>query len=229
MAHLNTKRFATYRNRLIRIFGLLTFLTVLTLGTLPMISLAQCPPNDPAPPGQDPWVGNWVGPYSKTIQLTGTNCYVTYIYCSREGSDPVFGFFWATFLESVTPVPGSDCSNLPPDQVIKLLYQQLETIGNGTTVGPCTNGTTYVVNIAPDCWEDVPFLWTDGKWYPAYQSCGTAGNCRANCQVCQNADGTYTTTCTYSGSDDGSCTPLPNPDQWQPNTCYDVAPCGTLK
>ena len=195
------------------------------LAILPEVSRAQCPPNDPST-GPDPWVGNWMGPWTQRVQLAGTNCWVTYTACSREGMDPVFGTFYATYIESVTPDPSSDCSGLAPDQMIKLLFHQMETTGSAAIIGPCTNGTTFTVTMASSCWEDIPFQWTDGLWYPAYSTCGNPDDyCRMDCQVCQNPDGTYNTSCTWSGSSNPACTPLPSPDLWQTNTCYDVEPC----
>ncbi len=227
MAHLNTKRFATYRSAFIHSFGLLMFLTFATIATLPGVSKAQCPANTWSPPtiSCDPWTGpGSAGP----VTLPG-GCQVTYTYCSRTCYIDLTGWppsYTSIAIASISPVPGCvACDGLTPDQMIKLLLQKLETIGSGG-IGlggppPCTDGFTYVVTYANDCWEEQV---NNGD--TSYVACGDANDyCEMDCKYCKNPDGSWSTTCTSTSHDDGTCNPLPTPDVWVVGTCYDVVPC----
>jgi len=201
-------------------------LVVLILVTVPEVSNG-CP--------LDTWpfsgsgYSSWqlVGPI--TITLPGTMCQVTITYCERSCTTCPRPRPFAWVIESITPVPGSGCDGMPPDQLIVLVTQYMDVLKNDPlfTPPPCSDGTTQtVVEYAMDCWQDIPYV-QNGQTYHAYFPCGNDKDyCTITCQYCTDSNGQLVQTCSSTSSDDGTCTPLPLPDKWQPNTCYDIQVCG---
>jgi hypothetical protein len=204
--------------------GLLVLFLPLLL--LPEVSSAQCPPDNwPTPPNVTGWRGRFT---SLPILLPGTTCYVTYTYCSRTWWDGgLQSFVTQIVVETITPIPSPGCADLTPDQMIKLLYLQLNPIGGGAAFGPptpCTHGFEYVTTYANDCWDKQ----LDANGDPYYIPCDNPNNyCQTTCQYCQNSDGTWNSTCTSTSIGTAGCATLPSPDVWVVGACYDIVPCGT--
>ncbi len=207
-----------------RAIGLTMLLAITMLATLPEVSHAQACPDD-----------TWTGPisYIGTISTPSGPCTVTITYCYKDVNPlgPLFEFQ----LTSVTPQPGcTACQSLTFDQLIReardLMIDHVEStdpncyIFNGS-IPPCSGGTfaTAVTEVS-DCWEDVPYVWTDGKTYDAFYPCGMTF-CTTTCQWCSDANG-LEHTCTSTDNYTGGCEALPSPDTWLINTCYDIQVCG---
>ena len=196
---------------------------------------AQCPAA--SWPTGDQCAGNpWNGPaQGGPVTLWLGSCQVTYTYCWRQCDQDLPGWpvtYYEYVLESVTPVPGcTACDNITPDSMIRALVHVLQTTGdNGGPPPPyCGNDTTlYTVAYAMDCWEDVPYQF-NGQWYNSYIACGDPNDyCVTKCEICQQGyNGPYVySNCSSTSYDDGTCNPLPSPDLWVPNVCYDIQVCG---
>jgi hypothetical protein len=223
---------AFFHSAFARALGLSMLFAITMLAALPEVSRGQCPANTWTPPTL--YCDPYTGPVSAGPVTLAGGCQVNYTYCFQTCYIDLPGWppsYTSVAIESISPVPGcAACDPLTPDQMIKLLLQKLETTGSGG-VGeggppPCTDGFTYVVTYAMDCWEDVPYQ-LNGQWYNSYVTCGNSNDyCETDCKYCKNSDGSWSTTCSSESHDDGTCNPLPTPDNWQPNTCYDIQVCG---
>jgi len=206
-----------------RAIGFAMILAISVLATLPEVSHAQACPDD-----------TWTGPltYTATVSTPSGPCTFTITYCYKE---LIPGIEYEDIVTSVTPQPGCvPCTNETPDWLIErardVVAQVVEAAQLKSIIAripPCTSGqvTTFETFVS-DCWEDEPYVWTDGQTYNAYFPCGMTF-CNLSCEWCLDSNGDLVNDgCTGTDNYTGGCQPLPPEDIWQPWTCYAVSICG---
>ncbi len=235
MAH--NKRFATYRNALLRAFAVITFLTLASLATLPEVSRAQCPDATvPDPSINVPWT------YSYQIENIGTNCTceVAVSFCTRS----VNGVRQVLFT-GVYPMwdQSSPCNSMKAKDIITQAINKvpIDPCTGGFPLGynPCEPGQsqTVVTQFQASCWGiqhgSNPINYTVQDYYgPCFN--GTSW-CQKTCSYCITASTDFQcypcgevaeeNSCTYTTIYSGDCQGDPTEDPWLPEQCYNLNPC----
>jgi len=186
---------------------------------------AQCPDSTgPAPsPDSIAWIPDqWGQQYE--VQIPGTDCYVTYDYCTREVADTL-----QIWVSDIIPDSSSDCDSLTPSELILDVSNMARdwVVSNDPVLSPCIKDEPSVVEetYLADCWsaQTNPCNTCVGRQASAgYFPCSFQAWCEETCDACftpadQIQYSNCTTTNPYSSV---ICGPEPPGTPWPWNICF---------